>query len=145
MAVAVLGLLVVLVAAPSATRSSAERVDALASELRCPDCQGLSVADSPTAAAAEIHRQIEELVASGASDDDVRAHFVARYGEWIRLSPSAPLVWLLPFLVVGGAAGALLVWLRGARPAGEDPGHTDEGPDAATRRQIRDEVEALDA
>ena len=76
------------------------RADALAAELRCPDCQGLSVADSPTSSAREIRRQIDELIAAGASDDEVRAHFVARYGEWIRLAPSMALVWLVPFAVV---------------------------------------------
>jgi cytochrome c-type biogenesis protein CcmH len=120
----------------------AERADAVARELRCPDCQGLSVADSPTTSAAEIRRQVDELIASGASADDVRAHFVARYGEWILLAPSSPLLWIAPFAVALVAAAGLAVWLLRRRPpATARPGEPDDG----VRRRLRDEAEALDA
>jgi cytochrome c-type biogenesis protein CcmH len=123
--------------APTATA----RAEALAAELRCPDCQGLSVADSPTRSAQEIRRQIDELVAAGASDDEVRAHFVARYGEWVLLAPSSPVLWLVPFgaLILGVAL--LAVWV-GRRPAPPERGSgiTDE-----ERRRLHDEAEALDA
>ena len=131
----------VLAVVPRVPATAAERTDALASELRCPDCQGLSVADSPTSSAVEIRRQIDELVASGASDDEVRAHFVARYGEWIRLAPGAALVWVVPFAVVAVGVGLLAVWIR-SRPASPAPA----GPVSdEERRRLRDEVEALDA
>ena len=93
----------------SGQRTAAERVTALAGELRCPDCQGLAVADSPTASAVEIRRQIDELVAGGATDEEVRQHFVDRYGEWILLAPSAPAAWLLPFAVVAGGGLAMML------------------------------------
>lgn len=121
----------------------ADRADSLARQLRCPDCQGLSVADSPTQSAAEIRRQIDELLAAGASPEDVRAHFVSRYGEWILLAPSSPLLWIIPFVVVGLAAVALLVWLaraaRGARPQPARP------VSRAASRALHDEADALDA
>lgn len=125
----------------ASARSPAERVDALAAELRCPDCQGLSVADSPTRAAQEIRRQIDELVAGGASDDEVRAHFTARYGEWIRLAPSAPALWLVPFVAV--LAGVVMLatrLLRRPLPPAAQVELTDE-----QRRRLHDEVEAFDA
>jgi len=129
---------------PSAEPTAAARADALAAELRCPDCQGLAVADSPTSAAREIRRQIDELVATGASDDEVRAHFIARYGEWILLAPSSPLPWLVPFVVVAAGVLGLVAWLiiRGANPATSAPALplTD-----AERRRLHEEAEALDA
>jgi cytochrome c-type biogenesis protein CcmH len=121
--------------------SDAARSDALASELRCPDCQGLSVADSQTASAREIRRQVDELVAAGATDAEVRSHFVDRYGEWILLAPTSPLAWTLPFLALALGVGALAAWLVRRRPASA-PGAT---LDEATRRRLRDEAEALDA
>ena len=126
---------------PSADPTAAERADALAGELRCPDCQGLSVADSPTASAREIRRQIDELIAGGATDDEVRAHFVARYGEWIRLAPSSGAAWVIPFLVV--AIGVLLLgaWLVRRRPATPPAGALP----ADERRRLHEEAEALDA
>jgi len=127
---------------PRAQPSIAERADALAAELRCPDCQGLSVADSPTSSAREIRRQIDELLAGGATDDEVRDHFVARYGNWIRLAPAAPVVWVLPFVVLIAGVGLLALWLRTRRTPIAGP---LAAVDAEKRRRLREEVESLDA
>jgi cytochrome c-type biogenesis protein CcmH len=126
---------------PGQPATPAGRADALAAELRCPDCQGLSVADSPTSSAREIRRQIDELIASGATDAEVRAHFVARYGEWIRLAPSSALVWLVPFGVVLAGLALLGAWL--VRRRGEQP--AQEPLSAEQRQRIHEEAEALDA
>jgi len=141
-ALALIALVLVLFIQPGPDATPTERADALARELRCPDCQGLSVADSPTSSAQEIRRQIDELVASGASADEVRAHFVARYGEWILLAPSSPVVWIIPFAVVVGAAGILGVWLM-ARRGGSSPPPSSISPEL--RQRLREEAEALDA
>jgi cytochrome c-type biogenesis protein CcmH len=133
---------VVLTLTQSAVATDAERTDALAAELRCPDCQGLSVSDSQTSAAREIRRQIHELVAAGAGDDEVRSHFTSRYGEWILLAPSSPWPWVIPFVALGAGLFALAAWLVGRRPraATAPPSLTDE-----QRRRLHDEAEALDA
>lgn len=138
---ALLALGAVLAPRPGTEPSAIERVDALASELRCPDCQGLSVADSPTSSAQEIRRQISELVAAGAGDEEVRAHFVARYGQWILLAPSSVAYWLIPFVVVAAAAAGLVAWLARRRPlVVGSVALSDE-----QRRNLHEEVEALDA
>jgi cytochrome c-type biogenesis protein CcmH len=139
--IAVAGVVVTLATAPGAATTDAERAAALAAELRCPDCQGLSVADSPTASAREIRRQIDELVAAGATDDEVRAHVVARYGEWIRLAPSSPALWVLPFGVVIAGLVLLGAWLIRPRRAATVAAPISE----AQRRAVHEEAEALDA
>ena len=141
LAIAVAGVVVAMLTAPAAL-TDAERSDALAAELRCPDCQGLSVADSPTASAREIRRQIDELVAGGATDEEVRDHFVARYGEWIRLAPSSPALWLIPFGVVLAGLALFGAWLI-RRPRGTVI--TDTSVTEAQRRAVHEEAEALDA
>jgi cytochrome c-type biogenesis protein CcmH len=130
--------------APASVR---EQTAAIAAELRCPDCQALSVADSPTRAAMEIRRQIEELLAAGATPDEVRAHFVARYGEWILLAPRAAWVWILPFILLLLGTATLVAWLRrgGRRRPAAERGGSDAGPGDAERARLRDELEALDA
>lgn len=146
-AMALVGIIAVGLLGGGTLPTASERADALARELRCPDCQGLSVADSPTGSAQEIRRQVDDLVASGATDDEVREHFVARYGEWILLAPTAPAAWIVPYAVVLGSALALAAWLwrsrRAVTPAGQPAGAplalTDED-----RRQVREEAEALD-
>lgn len=131
----------VLLLGESAEPTSADRADAIARELRCPDCQGLSVADSPTQSAAEIRRQIDELLASGASSEAVRNHFVERYGEWILLAPASPAAWIVPFAVVAAAAAGLVAWLARARavPA------ASARPNEELRHRLHDEADALDA
>jgi cytochrome c-type biogenesis protein CcmH len=129
----------------SRTPSDAERADEIARGLRCPDCQSLSVADSPTESAAEIRRQIDDLVAAGASSDAVRDHFVDRYGEWILLAPASPVPWIVPFAVIGAAGAALAVWLARSRGRASPVRVDGAQPADDVRRRLRDEAEALDA
>ena len=138
---ALLTVLAILWLTPAAA-TPARRANALATELRCPDCQGLSVADSQTASAREIRRQIAELVDAGATDEEVRARFVDRYGEWILLAPASPAAWIIPFVALVAGVAALAAWLvrRRPEPAADGPAVDDEA-----RRRLHDEVEALDA
>jgi len=137
--------LVALVSAPGPA-TQAERVERLAAELRCPDCQALSVAESRTRAAAAIREEIAALVVAGRSDEEVRRHFVERYGAWILLAPQDPLAWWLPAGVVLLAIAAFGAWLwagrtRPAEPAAELMPSTAAD---AERRRVHDELEALD-
>jgi cytochrome c-type biogenesis protein CcmH/NrfF len=98
--------------------SDAERAQAVAESLRCPTCQGLSVADSGSPLAKSMRQIIDEQVAAGESEDEVRAYFVRRYGDWVLLTPRADgsglLVWALPVaaVVAGLFAVAKLVRRR---------------------------------
>jgi len=101
------------------------RVQALGKLLRCPMCQGLSIADSGSSAARAQMDRVRELVTEGKSDEDIRAYFVARYGEWALLEPSAQglnwLVWLGPLalLLVGVFAIGRLLRRTPVRPKDE--------------------------
>ena len=139
-----LALFLVVVLRPGAPRTDAVRAAAIAAELRCPDCAGLSVADSHTAAAVEIRRQIDDLVVGGATDEEIREHFVDRYGEWILLQPSTPAYWIIPLVVAVGAVIGLGTWLL-ARRQGLPEGPTAPLPDEEQRRRLHEEVERLDA
>lgn len=132
---------VVLALRPGPATTDAARGAALAQELRCPDCASLSAADSPTRSAREIRRQIDELIGAGASDAEVRAHFVDRYGQWILLAPSSPAAWLVPLAVVAAGVIGLAWWLvrRPRAPAARRVLSAEE------QRRLHDEAEALDA
>ncbi|MBL8960815.1 MAG: cytochrome c-type biogenesis protein CcmH [Gemmatimonadetes bacterium] len=83
------------------------RTREVASELRCPVCQGLSIADSPSDLALEMKGLVREQLAAGKSPEEIRAYFIGKYGEWVLLEPKAEglnlLVYLLPVaLVIGG-------------------------------------------
>jgi cytochrome c-type biogenesis protein CcmH len=111
--IAALAVAIAIAAAPRAETADA-RVERLASELRCPVCQGLSVADSPSDTAREMRALVAQRVAEGRSDEEIRAEFRQAYGDWIFLSPplldARGLVWLLPLAAI--VAGGLLVASR---------------------------------
>lgn len=100
-----------------ADRTLDQRARALDAEIRCPVCQGTSIADSPADFAVEMRAVIREQLAAGATDDQVRAFFVERYGVWILLSPpmAGPelIVWAAPAAIVLG--GVLVLALRSRR------------------------------
>lgn len=80
------------------------QVRAVASELRCPVCQGESIQDSPAALAQEMRAIVREQLAAGRTPDDVKAYFTEKYGEWILLRPRARgwnvVVYALPVLAL---------------------------------------------
>ena len=70
-----------------------DRTAGLASILRCPMCEGSSIANSPTEAAAAATTLIEDMIRDGRCDEQIVDEFVSRYGEWVVMdSPDAPLV-----------------------------------------------------
>jgi cytochrome c-type biogenesis protein CcmH len=101
-----------------------ERVRSVASSLRCPVCQNLSVADSPSALAGQMRDTIATELEAGKSSGQIRQEFAAAYGEWILLAPPKRgldlAVWLLPIaLLLGGAVLVVLAvrrWTIGSAP-----------------------------
>ncbi len=84
------------------------QAQATARELRCPVCQGLSIADSPAPMAVDMRNQVRDLFAQGYTEEQVMQYFERSYGAFVRLRPPLEgiswLVWLAPAigLVVGG-------------------------------------------
>lgn len=99
-----------------------DEVRAVAAGLRCPVCQNLSVADSPSELAREMRGVIREQLNAGKTPDEVRAYFVAKYGDWVLLAPRPRglnmLVWVGPFVAaLAGAAVAIRAVRRWSRRA----------------------------
>lgn len=93
----------------------------IGSKIRCPVCQGLSVADSSSPAAVQMQRRIRDFVAAGYHEPEIVDFFVERYGEFLLLEPMASdqrnlVIWVGPGLVLGlGLAFALrtvFVWRK---------------------------------
>lgn len=93
-------------------RTDAERVDHIASRMRCPFCSGESIADATAQVARDLEVVIEEQVAAGMTDDEIFAFFADRYGESLLLDP--PLfgwgwaLWVLPLAALGVGAFAVV-------------------------------------
>lgn len=96
---------------PFADRAQEVRFQKLAHELRCVQCQNNSLADSDGMIARDVRHEVFRLMQDGQTDEQIKAHLVARYGEFVLYKPSMePRNWLLWF---GPAAAALagLAWL----------------------------------
>ena len=119
-------------------------------KLRCPVCQGLSVADSTSPTAVAIQNTIRRLVAAGYDEQQISTFFVERYGEWIRLQPEAKgmnlLIWLLPGLAaglgIGGAAYATVKFRsEGTGAGGTNADDGGGGPRDRYEQRLLDQLE----
>jgi len=148
---------VVAVRGPAPPQTLRDRVRSVASTLRCPVCQDLSVADSPSGLARQLRDSIATELRAGRTPDQIRSQFVAAYGQWILLSPARRglnlVAWIAPaLLLLGGIGVAVLAarrWTLAARadraePASEiSPGVTRADRELLDRalRDLPDEPE----
>lgn len=130
--------------------SRAQQVQQIASGLHCPICKDLSVADSPAPLAQQMRQQIDQQLAAGRSPDQIRAGFVAAYGDSVLMSPPrhglGSTAYYLPLAVVlGGALVVLLLLRRWRQPSTvEGPEPDDRAPLTSAQRQaLRRAVERL--
>lgn len=72
---------------PLSTPEKQKQYEELTHQLRCLQCQGETVADTPAKFAVDIRRQVREMVEAGRSETEVRQYMVERYGEIILFKP----------------------------------------------------------
>lgn len=100
--------------------------------MRCPVCQGLSVADSPSESALAMKAEVQDLVARGYDTEQVLTYFEASYGEFIRLEPKFEglnvLVWGAPIALLLGGGGWVALSMRRGRRRAVPPGAPAAAP-----------------
>jgi cytochrome c-type biogenesis protein CcmH len=129
--------------------SQAQQVQQIAAGLHCPICKDLSVADSPAPLAQQMRQEIAQKLRAGESANQIRAGFVAAYGESVLMSPPrqgvAGAVYYLPLLVLAaGVVAAFAVlrrWLRA--PQADPPGPGSPPLSVAQRRAVARAVARL--
>ncbi len=106
---------VTVVVQPAATTNAA-RIAHLETLVKCPSCDGISVADSTTESSLAVRAEITRMVHQGISDAEILTTLQDQYGVDILLSPRisgvAILLVVVPIVVV---VGGLLIFLRVAR------------------------------
>lgn len=130
-----------------------QRVQAVASQLKCPICQGESVADSPSLLAQQMRTVIRQQLQEGKSEQEIIQYFVRSYGEQIVWSPPwqgfSLLAWLVPIGLL--LAGVVLVYFtlrdwrtlsRSVEARGKDRDmlNIDEAELAGYRAQLEQEL-----
>lgn len=80
------------------------RFQALSKELRCPKCQNQNLADSNSAIAIDLRRELYELLQQGKADIEIVNFMVSRYGEFVlyrpRVSGITYILWFGPALLI---------------------------------------------
>lgn len=91
-----------------------QRARQLSSGLRCLVCQNQSIDDSDAPLARDLRILVRERLVAGDSDRAVTDFVVARYGDFVLLSPPVNartiLLWSGPFLIL--LLAFVLVWRR---------------------------------
>ena len=86
------------------TPEEIERLQRVASELRCLVCQNQSIAESTAGLAVDLKQQALEQIQAGKSDEAIRSYMVERYGEFILYKPafsaSNAVLWGGPFVLL---------------------------------------------
>lgn len=117
------------------------RARGITRELRCVVCQNQSVDDSDAPLAKDMRVLVREKISAGASDAEVRAFIVERYGQYVLLRPplaiDTALVWIGPFALFAVALGVALAYMRRLRGAGAA---APQGLSAEEERQLADKL-----
>ena len=89
-----------------------QRTAEVSALLRCPVCQGMSVADSPSTVALDMKQQVREMLAQGYTQQQILDYFEQSYGQFVLLKPKSPIVWILPIVALLIGAAVVFVKLR---------------------------------
>ncbi len=121
-----------------------QRVMSVAADLRCPVCQGESVATSNAAVAVQMRNRIAADLAAGEPRRQILQGFAREYGTWILYRPpgsgALAVLWVVPGLAVCAVAlgVARYLRLRPVRPVeGGPPAEGAGPPSAALQRRLR--------
>ena len=118
-AIAVLVITVGLVSTESSPATAEDRGAALSDAIKCPFCNGESLADSASGVAADYRELIALRVAAGASDDEIIAEFAANFGDSFILDTSTSawsiVLWLVPLAMLGAGVVAIVALQRSTK------------------------------
>lgn len=105
-----------------------DRAERIGKQVRCPACEGESIAESPSAYAADMMAYVREMITEGLSDQQIRDRLMAAYPRSQMLDPPfrarTALLWALPAAAL--ATGLLLGVHRLRKPI--PPGSIRESP-----------------
>lgn len=106
----------------------------LSRQLRCVVCLNQDIDSSNAEVARTMRILLRERLVAGASDQEVRAFFVKRYGDFVLFRPplkaSTYVLWVAPFLLLGGGTAIAIMALRARR---DDPPPEPLADDEARR------------
>ncbi|MXX01835.1 MAG: cytochrome c-type biogenesis protein CcmH [Acidimicrobiia bacterium] len=105
-----------------------DRAERIGKQVRCPACEGESIAESPSSYAADMMGYVREMIGEGRSDQQILDRLMAAYPRSQMLDPPfqtrTALLWALPAAVL--VTGLFLAFFRLRKPV--PPESTGEAP-----------------
>jgi cytochrome c-type biogenesis protein CcmH len=96
--------------------ASFDRTQAIGAQIKCPVCQGESIADSPAPMARDMMALVAERVDQGATDDQIIDELLASYSGALLLDPPASgqtlVLWLAPLAALAIGVLVIVWWNR---------------------------------
>lgn len=85
------------------TISHEKRIDKLLSTIKCPVCQGQTIADSDNTIAKQMKQIVTEKVQNNETDEKIIEYLQLQYGKDISLDPSfetsTAVLWIMPLVI----------------------------------------------
>lgn len=133
--------------APLAGTALEKRTIEVSNLLRCPVCQGLSIADSPSPLAQKMKALVRAMLAAGYQQEQILRYFRYSYGDFVMLKPpvkgASATVWIAPViaLLLGGAV--VWWWMRRSNRtlAATGPAPTATGTSAPSSPGVEADLE----
>jgi cytochrome c-type biogenesis protein CcmH len=137
-----------LVGAPQGTPLAGDELtrqaQEIASAIRCPVCQGLSIADSPSEMAQNMKAQVRNLLARGYTRPQIESYFERSYGQFVLLKPKFQginsLVWTLPIFALLLGIAVVVIKIRNLQAAQPRTAVTAEPADDPYLARVRELV-----
>ncbi|PZC48246.1 MAG: cytochrome c-type biogenesis protein CcmH [Chloroflexi bacterium] len=139
------GLALFLLACTSQAIPLEEQAQAIDRTLMCPVCPSETINQSQVPLAFQMRQRVRDMLAEGASREEINEHFIARYGEEVLASPpkgGANLTaWIVP--PVGLLVGAIVLGFA-IRAMRRSPGLGDEDEEV-TEAELASYLERVDS
>lgn len=111
--IAMAALLVVLVAT---NPSQADRIEAIGERIKCPVCQGESIAASPSPMARDMMALVADRVEQGNDDESIYDELLSSYSGAVLLDPprsgATLFLWIAPIAVLVIGVGVIMWWRK---------------------------------
>lgn len=117
-----LGVIVVgLAGGPASEPLPEQRIESLSAAIKCPFCNGESLADSGSSVAGDYRKIITERVNSGATDEEILDEFASRFGDSYILDGSTTqwtvALWAIPVALLIGGMVAIVAMRKSSNTA----------------------------
>lgn len=138
------GLALFLLACTSQAVPLEERAQAIDRTLMCPVCPSETINQSQVPLALQMRQRVRDMLAEGASRDEINDHFIARYGEEVLAAPPKGganiTAWIVP--PIGLLVGAVVLGFA-IRAMRRSPGPMEE--EEVSETELASYLERIDS